>query len=300
VSRTVRGYRFVDLRALAALRDLELAARTVVDGFMLGAHVSHRSGAGLEFSQFRSYQPGDDLRRVDWKLYARSDRFFIRESEAETSLTLRLVLDATASMAHAEPGGTTFDYARFLAASLALLAERQGDAVGLCALNDGAMTVVRPARHHQHFHRLLHQLERLEPRGAWPAWREVEAAVSADTNRGVVVILSDLHQRGDEIRRAAQRLRAARHDVLVLHLVGRAELEFPWQGATIFEEAETGRRIELDAGEARPRYLAGVAAAHRALERDLEAEGIGYARILTDEPLDAALRRFLTSRSRGA
>ena len=300
MSRTVRGYRFVDLRALAALRDLELAARAVVDGFMLGAHVSHRSGAGLEFSQFRSYQPGDDLRRVDWKLYARSDRFFIRESESETSLTLRIVLDATESMSHREADGTTFDYARFLAASLALLAERQGDAVGLCALNDGAIEVLRPARHHQHFHRLLHQLEVLEPEGAWPEWRQVEAALSADSSRGVVVIISDLHQRGDEIRKAAQRLVAARHDVLVLHLVGRTELEFPWRGSTLFEEAETGRRLELDATQARERYLDGVETANRLLARDLEAEGIGYARIVTDEPLDAALRRFLTSRSRGA
>lgn len=300
MSRTVRGYRFVDLRALAALRDLELAARTVVDGFMLGAHISHRSGAGLEFSQFRSYQPGDDLRRVDWKLYARSDRFFIRESESETSLTLRIVLDATASMAHQENGGTTFDYARFLAASLALLAERQGDAVGLCALNDGAITVIRPDRHHQHFHRLLHQLEQLTPEGRWPEWRRVEASLSSDANRGVVVIISDLHQRGDEIRRAAQRLVAARHDVLVLHLVSRSELEFPWRGAVTFEEEETGRQIELDATQARAGYLASLGAAHHQLASDLEADGIGYARIVTDEPLDRALRRFLTSRSRGA
>jgi len=300
VSRTVPGSRFVDLRALAALRDLELAARTVVDGFMLGAHVSHRSGAGLEFSQFRSYQPGDDLRRVDWKLYARSDRFFIRESESETSLTLRIVLDATASMAHQEAAGTTFDYARFLVASLALLAERQGDAVGLCALNDGSIEVIRPARHHQHFHRLLHQLEQLAPEGAWPEWRRVETALSSDSTRGVVVIISDFHQRGDEIRSAAQRLAAARHDVLVLHLTNRSELEFPWQGAVTFEEAETGRRMELDASQARSGYLQRLEESQRKLARDLEAEGIGYARIATDEPLDGALRRFLTARSRGA
>lgn len=299
MSRTVRGYRFVDLRALAALRDLELAARTVVDGFMLGAHVSHRSGAGLEFSQFRSYQPGDDLRRVDWKLYARSDRFFIRESESETSLTLRLVLDATASMAHEEAGGTTFDYARFLAAAFALLAERQGDAVGLWALNDGQIEVVRPARHHQHFHRLLHQLERLTPAGAWPEWRRVEATLSSDSSRGVVVIISDLHQRGDEVRQAAQRLTAARHDVLLLHLVNRSELDFPWQGAVTFEETETGRRIELDASQVRDDYLQRLGEAHRQLATDLEAEGVGYARVVTDEPLDAALRRILTSRARG-
>jgi uncharacterized protein (DUF58 family) len=299
VSGTVRGYRFVEPRALAALRDLELAARTVVDGFMLGTHVSHRAGAGLEFSQFRSYQPGDDLRRVDWKLYARSDRFFVRESESETSLTLRIVLDATASMAHTEAVGSTFDYARFLAASLALLAERQGDAAGLFALSDGDLRIVRPGRHHQHFHRLLHALEQLAPHGAWPEWRRVEAALSADSSRGVVVFLSDLHQREDEIFRAARRLAAARHDVLVVHLAGRSELEFPWRGSTIFEEAETGRRLELDATQARADDLRGVESEHRDLARALEAEGIGYHRVVTDEPLDGALRRFLSPRARG-
>jgi uncharacterized protein (DUF58 family) len=299
VSATVRGYRFADPRALAALRDLELAARTVVDGLMLGAHVSHRSGAGLEFSQFRSYQPGDDLRRVDWKLYARSDRFFIREAETETSLAVRLVLDATESMAHVEETGTTFDYARFLVASLALLAQRQGDAAGLFAMRGGAIDVMQPRRDHQHLHRILHHLEGLEPRGAWPPWSRIEGALAAETTRGIVVIVSDLHERAGEIAQAAQRLAAARHDVRVVHLVGRSELEFPWQGSTLFEEAETGRQLELDASVARPAYLDGLLTEHRELARGLKERGVGYARVATDLPLDQALRQILTSRIRG-
>ena len=138
--------RFVTARTLALVRDLELAARIAVDGTMLGRHTSRRAGAGLEFSQYRSYQPGDDPRRIDWKLLGRSDRYFVREAEAETSLTVRLLLDATGSMGHEEAGVTKLDYARFLTAALALLAHRQGDAVGLYLLGNGDVTPYLPRR----------------------------------------------------------------------------------------------------------------------------------------------------------
>lgn len=300
MSATVGGYRFADPRALAALRDLALAARTVVDGLMLGIHTSHRAGAGLEFSQFRSYQPGDDLRRVDWKLYGRSDRFFIRESEAETSLAVRIVLDATASMNHrAGDGVSTFDYARFLAASLAVLAQRQGDAVGLFALADRALVALQPRREHQQLHRVLHTLERLEPAGAWPAWEPVEAALAADPHRGIVVLLTDLHERADEVQRAAQRLAARRHEVIVVHLQAPDELAFPWTGPVTFEEWETGRQLNLDAGAARTRYLEHRSAATHALRRAFEDRRIGYEGVRTDEPLDLVLRRLLAHRAQG-
>ncbi len=300
MSATVGGYRFADPRALAALRDLSLAARTVVDGLMLGVHTSHRAGAGLEFSQFRSYQPGDDLRRVDWRLYGRSDRFFIRESEAETSMAVRLVLDATGSMAQSPANGiSTFDYARFLAAALALLAQRQGDTFGLYALNHRSLDVLQPRREHQQLHRVLHALERLEAAGAWPEWSRVEAALSADHHRGIVILLSDLHERADEVQRAAQRLAANRHDVMVIHLESPDELEFPWRGSVTFEEMETGQRINLDAGAARSRYLAQRADSCRMLQRALEDRQISYHRVRTDEPLDVVLRRVLHPRARG-
>lgn len=300
MSTAVGGYRFADPRALAALRDLALAARTVVDGLMLGIHTSHRSGAGLEFSQFRSYQPGDDLRRVDWKLYARSDRFFIRESEAETSLAVRLVVDATASMAHrAADGVSTLDYARFLAAALALLAHRQGDAVGLYAVSDHALTALQPRREHQQLHRILHALERLEPAGTWPAWDTLEAALAADPHRGIVVLLSDLHERAGEVQRAVQRLAARRHDVQVMHLQPADEVEFPWSGTVTFEEWETGRQVSVDADAARERYLAHRGAAARTLRTALEERRIAYEPARTDEPLDTVLRRALRRRAPG-
>ncbi len=293
------NYRFIHPATLAAIGDLSLVARTVVDGFMYGAHPSRMPGAGLEFSQYRSYQAGDDLRRVDWKLYGRSDRYFVRESEIETSLTLRLVLDASASMAQLE-GVSKLDYARFVAAALALLAIRQGDAVGLYALNDGALQAIRPGRGQAHLHRVMHQLESMEPDGAWPAWDRVERALAVGGGRGITVILTDLHERGDEIREAATKLAAMRHELIVMHILGRAELELDYGGAVELEELETGRVLEVEPGRERAAYVEALARDHAALRVQLQERGIEYERFLLDQPLDAALRVFLAARRRAA
>ena len=165
---SVSAYRFIDPRILAAIADLPLLAKTVVEGFMLGVHQSQRPGAGQEFNQYRSYQPGDDLRRVDWKTYARSDRFYVRESEVETSIGVRFLLDASASMAHTDGAIVKFDYARFLVAALGYLAYQQGDMIGCHSLPENHASVLPSKRDHQQLHRFLHHLEKLEPGGAWP------------------------------------------------------------------------------------------------------------------------------------
>lgn len=292
--------RFIDPRTLAALGDLTLVARTVVDGFMYGVHPSRIPGPGLEFSQYRSYQPGDDPRRVDWKLFARSDRYFLREAETDTSVVVRLVLDASESMAQPPDGLSKFDYARMLVAALALLAHRQGDAVGLYPVTDPphAAPFEPPQRHHQHLDRALHMLERISPAGAWPAWGRLESLGRGQ--RGIVVLVSDMHEREAEIRTAAIKLAASRHEVLLLHVVSREEREFLYHGVVTFEELETGRRIEVDADTVRPAYLAAREQELAALRRALEDQGVTYARFQIDQPLDIALRQYLVSRSRGA
>lgn len=293
----VTQYRFIDPAALAAIRDLPLVARSVVDGFMYGVHPSRMPGAGLEFSQFRSYQAGDDLRRVDWKLYGRSDRYFVRESEIETSLTLRLLLDTSASMAQAETI-SKLDYCRFLAASLALLAHRQGDAIGLHLLGNGGVRSLRPARGQPALQRLMHELERAEPAGTWPAWERVDA-VAAD-GRGITVLLTDFHERAAEIREAVVRLAARRHELIVFHVIGRAELGLDYGGPVELEELETGRVIEVDPERERPAYRAALDAELASLRRDLEGRRVEYLRLTLDEPLDVALRGFLAARLRAA
>jgi uncharacterized protein (DUF58 family) len=264
---------------------------------MYGVHPSRLPGAGLEFSQYRSYQPGDDPRRVDWKLYARSDRYFVREAEIETSVTVRLLVDASESMAHHEDHVSKFDYVRFAAAALAMLAHRQGDAVGLWALSDGDIRTIPPQRHHHHLHRLLHDLEQLEPGGTWPSWHKLEGLLTAG-GRGLVIVLSDLHERAKEITTVAAKLAALRNEVIVFHVIGRLELEGGWHGVHTFEELETRRRVEVDADATRPAYLAALQRELARVRRTLEERGVTYERLVLDQPLDLALRQFLQARSR--
>lgn len=234
---------------------------------------------------------------MDWKLHARSDRYFVREAEIETSVTLRILIDASESMTQEDGGLSKFDYARFVTAALALLAHRQGDAVGLWALRDGQIHTTPPRRHHHHFHQIVHSLENLQPGGSWPPWKQLEGLLTTG-GRGMVVILSDLHERSREITTVAAKLAALRQEVLVFHLVSRVELEGGWRGILTFEELETGRRVEVDADAARPAYLAALEREMVRLKHTLEERGVTYARFPIDQPLDVALRQFLTARER--
>lgn len=290
--------RFVTARTLALVRDLELAARMVVDGTRLGRHTSRRAGAGLEFSQYRSYEPGDDPRRLDWKLLARSDRYVVREAEAETSVSVRLLLDATGSMAHEEGGVTKLDYARYLVAALALVAQRQGDAVGLYVLRDGAVEPMPPRRDLPHLHRLLHHLEELTPAGGWPAWGALERALAPGTARGITILVGDLYEQAEEIRAAVRRLAGARHDVTCFQVVGEAERSFAYQGAVTLEELETGTRFDLDADAARPAARIRYEESLRALRRELEERGAALVECHLEEPFEQPLRAYLARRRR--
>lgn len=155
----------MDPKILMSMKDLVLAAKTTVDGFMAGIHKSNVKGAGMEFSQYRSYQAGDDLRSLDWKLFARSDRYYIRESEIETSISVRFLIDASASMNHIDSGISKIEYARYLAASLAYLASLQSDATGLYIFKEGSLFSLPSRRDHQHLSRIMYQLEKIEPAG---------------------------------------------------------------------------------------------------------------------------------------
>lgn len=292
----VSSYRFIDPHMLAAISDLSLLAKTVVDGFMLGMHQSPKLGAGLEFNQYRSYQPGDDLRRVDWKRYARSDRYFVRESDVDTSINIRFLLDASASMAHTEAGLSKFDYARFLVAALAYLAHTQGDAIGLALMNDSGLLSLAPKRERPHLHHVLHQLEIARPAGVWPGQAGLESAFAAAQKREMLVVVSDMHEQTDEILSALAHMRACKNEVLLLHVMARNELEFGHQGFLAFEDLESGRIVEVEAEQARKAYLAGLARRLDDLKQHLHEQNITCERFVSDQPLDFALRSYLVQR----
>ncbi len=293
---THSNFQFVDPHLLASVSDLKLLAQRVVDGFLLGLHHSPRAGLGQEFSQYRSYEPGDDLRRVDWKTYARSDRFYVRECEVEAGIAVRVVLDASASMAYAEQGFAKLDYARFLAACLGYLCHRQRDALGLVAASGERIDELPPRLGRPHWHRFLRLLEEVRASDRWPPWRRLETRLLETGPRQLIVVVSDLYEHGDEWGEALRKL-AVRHEVLVFQLMGGQELDFPFRGSLSFRDLETGQRMEVDAAAARQDYLARLDLQLRGQRRRLADLGIQHQLLRLDQPLEAGLRGFLERRA---
>ena len=281
---------------LFALRNLPLAARQAAEGFLAGAHARRRHGAGMEFSQYRPYQPGDDLRRLDWRLAARSDRYYLRESEVDTSLTVNLVLDASASMNHRDDNGLTkLDYARLLLAALAYLAQKQGDAVGLSLLSPKSLQHLPARADARQLPRLYHALEAVAATGTFPE-AAILAPLTARRQRALTVCVSDLYEETNEITRLLSRLRATSGDVLLLHLAAGNELNFSYKGSVTFRDLETGQTIQLDADQQRASYQAQLQAWLRDTAQQARRQGLDYHLVDTSQPLDGALREFLKRR----
>ncbi len=279
---------------LARISDLALLARSVVDGFMHGQHRSLRRGSSADFAQHRSYQPGDDLRRIDWRVYGRTDRFYVKEYEADTNASVLFALDATASMAYGSGSVTKYDYGRFLIASLAWLSQRQGDRVGLATFSGDLVDIVPPST--RHLQLLLHTLGGSRASGAGRLSTAVDRLTHLSTRAGIVVLVTDCYEQPDDLGRAADALRIRGHDVIVFHLADAAERDFPFTAATTFEDAESGVRLPLRPDDLRATYLARMAEHHAAVSARLSAAGTDYVRVHTDQPLDRALHAYLDSR----
>jgi uncharacterized protein (DUF58 family) len=284
----------LDPALLARISDLALLARTVVDGFMHGQHRSLRRGSSADFAQHRSYQPGDDLRRIDWRVYGRTDRFYVKEYEADTNASVLFALDSSASMDYGSGPVTKYQYGSFLVASLAWLSQHQGDRVGLATFTGELVDIVPPST--RHLQLLLHTLGRSRAVGAGRLSTAVDRLTHLTTRAGIVVLVTDCYEEPDDLGRAADALRIRGHDVIVFHLVDAAERDFPFTAATTFEDSESGVRLPLRPDELRTRYLEQSAAHHAAVSRRLAASGVDYVRVETDRPLDRALHAYLDAR----
>ncbi len=284
----------LDPALLARISDLALLARTVVDGFMHGQHRSLRRGSSADFAQHRAYQPGDDLRRIDWRVYGRTDRFYVKEYEADTNAGVLFALDSSASMDYGSGTVTKHDYGRFLVASLAWLSQHQGDRVGLATFTGAIVDVVPPST--RHLQLLLHTLGRSRAAGAGRLTSAVERLTHLTTRAGIVVLVTDCYEQPDDIGRAVDALRVRGHDVIVFHLVDPAERDFPFTAATTFEDAESGVRLPMRPDELRARYLERARTHHAAVGRRLASSGADYVRVDTDRPLDGALHSYLDAR----
>jgi len=293
---TVAPTAFLDPALLAGIGDLELLARTVVDGFLHGVHRSRRTGLSLDFAEHRLYQPGDDLRRIDWRLYARTDRFYMKTYEAETNADLRVALDVSRSMDFGSGPLTKFAWARALLASLAWLARRQGDRVGYIPLGGPTTEIVPPAA--RHLPLVLQAMARSVPDGTMPVAEALEALAPVVGRAGMLVIASDCYDAPERMQHAIGALRARGHDVMLFHIVDPAERDFPYEGALTLADLETTSRLAVESSEIAPAYRQAFAAHGEAVERGTGSAGGDYLRVPGDEPLDRALRAWLTHRGK--
>jgi uncharacterized protein (DUF58 family) len=289
----------LDPKVLMTIKDLPLLAKTVVDGFMNGFNKSTVKGPGLEFSQYRSYQPGDDLRWLDWRMYARSDRYYIRESEIETSISVRLLIDASASMNHDDNGVKKIDYARFFAASLAYLANLQGDAVGLYALQDDGLFALSSKADPQHLNRIYYHLQRLAPGGRFTQPVNYKELFAGAVRKELLVFITDMYQEDGEINRLLDSLAALKHEVIVFQLMGQNELDFDFKGYSALEDLETGAIIRIDPQQAKKQYAENMESYLAGIRMTLLGKHIHHRMISTATPLDQALRDFLVQRNKG-
>jgi uncharacterized protein (DUF58 family) len=290
---------------LVSLGDLDVVARTIVDGLRTGPHRSPFHGYSAEFSQYRHYRPGDDLKHVDWKLLARTDRLYTRQFRETTDLTAQLVIDASASMGFADRTGTKgarpptkLAVASMAAAALAYLLSKQGDAVGVQVF-PGGQPFLSPRAGSLHLRAVLSALARVEAQGAVRPDEAVRRAAAALPRRGLLLVWSDFYDREHETLTELARARAMGHDVAVFHVVTRTELEFPFQGDTEFRDAESEDTLDTNGAAVRAEYRDAFAAFLERWRGRLRGEGIDYALLMTDAPLDEALRRFLLRRHAG-
>ncbi len=284
---------------LNAISDLELVARVTVDGTVSGLHRSPFHGYSAEFSQYRHYRPGDDLKYIDWKLLARTDRIYTKQYRETTNLAAQIAIDASASMNYGATGGVTkLAYARLLAAALAHLVIGQGDAAGLVVFSDAIRQYV-PSRSGQvHLRRLIVALTELEASGTTAASPALRRSTDLLKRRGLLILVSDLYDEDGTVEEELRRATRIGHDVVVFHVLTRDEIEFPFDEDLQLDDLESGASVQSGPAAA-AEYRREFAAFLERWRTRCAANGIDYVRVTTDMALDAALREYLVQRSRG-
>jgi uncharacterized protein (DUF58 family) len=286
-----RDLRFLDPGVIARLGTMELKARTVVEGFLSGLHRSPYKGFSVEFAEYRQYLPGDDLNTLDWKVYARTDRHYVKKFEEETNLECHILLDQSASMSKLE-------YGSVLAASLAFLMNRQRDATGLIAFDEQIRLRLPAAARSGHLHAVLLALERLQPGLLSNVGRPLHQLAEALLKRSLIVLISDLLDDPAPVVKGLRHLKFRGTDVVVFQVLDPNELTFPFKGAAKFTDLETAEAVVADPARARKDYLRELAGLTLHYDRELRGAGIDYVQLDTSQPLDFALLTYLSARAR--
>lgn len=294
---TPRGQeRFLDPKALMVIRNLELRARIVVEGFWNGLHRSPYHGFSVEFTEYRQYSPGDDTRYLDWKLYARSDRYYLKKFEDETNLRCHLLVDQSQSMQYSSLDYSKADYARTLAATLAWFLNGQGDAIGLITFDERIRDYL-PARHrHGHLRQLMLALEKELAGNGTNLISPLRRAAELVRKRGLIVLISDLLAPIEELERSLGQLTAAGHEVILFQVLDPNELAFDFHQASLFQDVESGRDVYLDPETVRGDYQQKFAAHNQRVETVCRSLGVAFHRQMTNRSMELALSDFLRSR----
>jgi uncharacterized protein (DUF58 family) len=289
---------FLDSGVLSRLAGFPLLARRPMLGSVSGRHPSPHRGSSVEFAEYRKYVPGDDLRRLDWRAYGRSDRFFVKEFEADTNLRCCLVVDTSGSMGFGSAGASKLEYARRIAGALGHLALQQGDAVGLACVAGGIVRNVPPRRNPSHLMTVFDVLEQTEPHGQTQLVPVLHELAETIRQRALVVIISDLFVEPDELRSCFQHLRFRRHDAAIFHLLDPRELGFDFRRPMRFLDMEGGPSIFAEPNEIAERYHKAVSTYLADLHQVVLESAVDYHRVTLDEDYEQVLIRFLVGRTR--
>ena len=292
----IPGARFVDPKVLARIGSLELLARTVVDGFINGLHRSPYFGASVDFAEHRGYVPGDDIRRIDWRLFARTDRFYLKQYEADSNANFAVLLDVSRSMSFGSGGITKLDYARYIAACLTYFAQRQRDRVGVVTFDSDIVDYVPCSA--KHLELVLYTLDRVSAGRSGNLGAPLSKMAEHLGRRGLLILVSDLYEEPDAVTDALNLIRYRGNDVIVFHVLDPAELAFTFDEPSSFEDLESGDQIPVVPEALGDQYRALVREHIAALGSRLSANRIDYALFNTATPLDYALFSYLSSRER--
>lgn len=291
------GMRFLAPEVLARIDSLELIARTVVEGFISGLHRSPHLGFSTDFAEHRQYMPGDDLRHLDWKLLARTDRLYIKKYEGDTNTQVHLLIDSSASMGYASGEVTKLQYAQYLASSLAYMSIRQHDPVGLVAFDEGVIEHVPARSVSGHFRTVLGVIDRLVPGRGTALADQLHSTAELLSRRGIIVLISDLYDEPESLIRGLEHLRFRGNDVIVFHLMDRQELDFEFNQPVVFEDSETEEQMHVLPDVVREEYLRAIGSHIEALREGATRNRIDYELLKTSDPLDSALFSYLARRT---
>ncbi len=284
----------MDPLTLSRIGNLELVARWVVEGFIAGLHRSPHLGVSTDFAEHRPYAPGDDIRHMDWRVYGRTERTYLKTFEAETNANFTVLLDVSGSMEYAHGGISKLAYAKLLAATLAWFSRRQRDRVGLVTFSDDIKEIIPPAA--KHLPHILHALERATASGTGGLARPLAKVAQSQQRRGIFVLISDLYEPAADVAKALAPLTGAGHDVIVLQLLDSAERTFPFADATTFRDLESGVRVPVSPATMRARYVATMTEHVAAMRSVLGGNRVDYSLIETAQPLDRVLFDYLLRR----